>query len=201
MKRISTWLLVFIFIAGVARAQDAATQQQIDRLNGVIQELQETVAKQGKEIDDLTKQINDLTDKVSTPAANNSASADDLKALAAKVQEIDQKRQDDRELILKEIEKLGKVSGGGGTTSSGHHPVSSTKVNPTDGTPDATPTGPQKGYDYIVKDGDYLSTIAKAFRDKGVKVTTAQILAANPGLDANKLYVGKKVFIPDPNAK
>lgn len=184
----------------MARAQDAAAQQQIDRLNGVIQELQETVAKQGKEIDDLTKQINDLTEKMSVPAANNSASADDLKALAAKVQEIDQKRQDDRELILKEIEKLGKISGGGGTTS-GHHPASTTKINAPDTTPDTTPTGPQKGYDYIVKDGDYLSTIAKAFRDKGVKVTTAQILAANPGLDANKLYVGKKIFIPDPNAK
>jgi len=34
-----------------------------------------------------------------------------------------------------------------------------------------------------------------------VKVTTAQLLKANPGLDATKLYVGKKVFIPDPNAK
>jgi LysM repeat protein len=201
MKRISTWLLVFIFIAGMARAQDAAAQQQIDRLNGVIQELQETLAKQGKEIDDLTKQINDLTEKVSTPAANNSASADDLKTLAAKVQEIDQKRQDDRELILKEIEKLGKISSGGGMSSSGRH-SSTTKINPPDGTGDATPpTGPQKGYDYIVKDGDYLSTIAKAFRDKGVKVTTAQILAANPGLDPTKLYVGKKVFIPDPHAK
>jgi phage tail protein X len=28
-----------------------------------------------------------------------------------------------------------------------------------------------------------------------------EILAANPGLDANKLYVGKKIFIPDPSAK
>jgi LysM repeat protein len=32
-------------------------------------------------------------------------------------------------------------------------------------------------------------------------VTKAQIIAANPGLDPNKLYVGKKIFIPDPNAK
>jgi phage tail protein X len=32
-------------------------------------------------------------------------------------------------------------------------------------------------------------------------VTTAQILAANPGLNPNSLIVGKKIFIPDPSAK
>ncbi len=40
---------------------------------------------------------------------SDSASRDDLKALAAQVQEIDKKRQDDRDLILKELENLGKV--------------------------------------------------------------------------------------------
>ena len=46
-----------------------------------------------------------------------------------------------------------------------------------------------------------LEAMWKAYRDKGVKVTTAQVLKANPTLDANKLYVGKKIFIPDPAAK
>ena len=49
--------------------------------------------------------------------------------------------------------------------------------------------------------GDSLGAIAKAYRDQGVKVTTKDILNANPGLDPTKLYVGKKIFIPDPDAK
>jgi len=199
MKRILSGLLVFTllltFSAGSARAQDAATQQQIDRLNGQIQDLQDTIARQGKEIDALTKQISDLSDKVSTPQANDYASAEDLKKLAAQLQEIDQKRQDDRDLILKNLNKI-SASAVGGTTTSRHTPVSSTPE-----TTDSGPAVPQKGYDYIVKSGDLLSTIAKAYRDQGVKVTTTQILKANPGLDATKLYVGKKIFIPDPNAK
>jgi LysM repeat protein len=197
MKRISLWLLVLTFSICAVRAQDAATQQQIDKLNGQMQDLQEALARQGKQIDDLTKQISDLSDKINTPAANNSASADDLKALAAQVQEIDKKRQDDRDLILKQIEALGKISGG---TAPGHKSSSPPKTTP-DETDTSGPAVPQKGYDYIVKDGDYLSTIAKAYRDKGVKVTTSEILKANPGLDPTKLYVGKKIFIPDANAK
>ena len=58
-----------------------------------------------------------------------------------------------------------------------------------------------EGTDYVVKDGDTLGGIAKKYKSQGVKVTTTQILKANPGLNPNALYVGKKIFIPDPNAK
>jgi LysM repeat protein len=34
-----------------------------------------------------------------------------------------------------------------------------------------------------------------------VKVTTAQIIAANPKMNPNVLIPGKKIFIPDPAAK
>jgi LysM repeat protein len=120
-----------------------------------------------------------------------------LKALAEKVQEIDKKRQSDKELIIGQIEKLGKIPG----DSPKHSHATTPSVTPvTGGGEAATPSGPQKGYYYAVQQGDSLSAIAKAYRDKGVKVTTSQILAANPGLDANKLYTGKKIFIPDANA-
>jgi LysM repeat protein len=111
------------------------------------------------------------------------------------VQEIDKKRQADRDLIIKQFEQLGKVATGA--------PVKpKIKTTPTpDDTAAPAPATPQKGYEYTVKAGDTLSLIAKAYREQGVKVTTAQILKANPGLDATKLYVGKKIFIPDPNAK
>jgi len=194
MRKISLWLFILAFTVCAARAQDAATQQQIDQLNGKLQDLLDAQAAQDKRIGTLEKSISDLQDKLSQPAAADSASADDLKKLAAQVQEIDKKRQDDNDLILKQIANFGK--GGGGSPAS-HRSSPAVSTN----TPDATATGPQKGYDYTIAANDTVSGIAKAYRAQGVKVTTAQILGANPGLNPNSLVVGKKIFIPDPNAK
>ncbi len=197
MRKISLWLFIFVLTASLARAQDAATQLQIDKLTGQIQDLLDAQAAQGKRIDALEKEISDLSDKLNQPAASDSASADDLKKLAEQVQEIDKKRQSDNELILKEIEKLGKVSGG--TTSHKLQPVTPSPTPTTSpGDSTATSSGPQKGYDYTIRAGDTLSAIAKACRAQGVKVTSDQIQAANPGLDPKSLVVGKKIFIPQP---
>jgi len=198
MKKISILLLLVALSATTVFGQDSATQQQIDQLRGKIQDLTEAQDAQKKAIDELAKKINELSDKVNTPPVSTGASTDDLKALAEKVQEIDKKRQADRELIIKQIEALGKATGGSSTHV--RTPPNTTTTSTTSGGDTATPAGPQKGYYYTVEQGDMLSAIAKAYRDKGVKVTTTQILKANPGLDANKLIAGKKIFIPDPNA-
>jgi phage tail protein X len=197
MRKISLWIFIFVFTASLARAQDEATAQQLEKLTGQIQDLLDAQAAQGKRLDALEKQIADLGDKLNQPAANNSASADDLKKLAAQVQEIDKKRQDDNTLILSQLEKLAKA---GGVPVTPHKP--SPIVPPVPTTP-TTPTAgaKQNGYEYTIATGDMVATIAKAYRAQGVKVTTDQILAANPGLNPNKMIVGKKIFIPDPAAK
>ena len=122
-----------------------------------------------------------------------------MKKLAEQVQEIDKKRQEDNDRVLKELERLEKSLG---ASSSSHR-------SPPDITPDTTPTpikshpttspsGPQNGYDYTIQRGDTLLAIAKAYRAQGIKVTTDQILKANPGLDAKNMKVGQKIFIPAP---
>jgi LysM repeat protein len=195
MRKIWLWLFIFVFTASLARAQDDATQQQIDKLSGQIQDLLDAQAAQGKRIDALEKQISDLGDKLNQPAANDSASADDLKKLAAQVQEIDKKRQDDNDLILKELEKLGK---GGSISTASHKPAPNVSTTASAGTPTPSASGPQKGYDYTIAAGDTISAIAKAYRAQGIKITSDQILKANPGLNPNSLVVGKKIFIPAP---
>ena len=185
--------MIFTLTVGAARGQDSGTQQQIDKLSGQIQDLLAAQEQQGKRLDALAKQISDLSDKVNTPAVSDSASRDDLKTLASQVQEIDKKRQADRDLILKELENLSKVGAG-----------SSRKSSPPPATTDDTktaPATPQKGYEHKVEAGETISAIAKAYHDQGVKVTTSDILKANPKVDPAKLYVGQKIFIPDPNAK
>jgi LysM repeat protein len=186
MRKISLWLFIFAFTAWVAHGQDAATQQQIDKLNGQIQDLLDAQTTQNKRIEALEKEIAGLGDRVNQ---------NDFKKLTAQVQEIDRKRQEDNARVLKELERLGKTLGA---------PQPIRKTTPT--VPTTTPAGnpgsaagsPQKGYDYNVRSGDTLSAIAKAYRDQGIKVTTDQILKANPGLNPGDMKIGQKIFIPAP---
>ena len=192
---------MLVFTASLARAQETATQQQLDKLSGQIQEMLEAQAQQGRRIDALEKEINELRDKVNTPVVNDSASREDLKRLAGQMQEIDQKRQNDRDLILTEIEKLGKAAAIAPVPTT-HKPKANPETTASGGDNSTTPPSPpENGHYYTIKDGDRLSDIVKAYRAQGVKVTTSQILKANPGLDPNKIISGRKIFIPDPAAK
>ncbi|MGD0252196.1 MAG: LysM peptidoglycan-binding domain-containing protein [Verrucomicrobiota bacterium] len=193
MKKISFWLFILAFTTMAARAQDAETTERLNKVEGYVQDLLAAQAAQDKRIEALEKEVSDLRDKLNQPAANDSASQDDLKKLAGQVQELAKKQQADNDLILKEIEKLGKV--GGGSTVSHRPPPEVATTTSTDNPP---PGGPQKGYYYTIQDKDTLSAIAKAYRVQNIKVTVDQILKANPGLDAKNLIVGKKLFIPAP---
>jgi LysM repeat protein len=192
MKRILVWFLILGVSVVAAQAQDTATQQQIDKLNGQVQDLLDAQATQAKRIVALEKEIGDLHDKLNGPGAGQ----DDLKKLADQIQEIDKKRQEDNARILKELERLGK--------SLGAPPQPGRKTTPN--APTTTPAGnpspaagsSQKGYDYNIRSGDTLSAIAKAYRDQGIKVTADQILKANPGLNSSGMKIGQKIFIPAP---
>ena len=195
MKKIPFWLFILALTAIAARAQDAEMTERLSKVEGYVQDLLAAQAAQDKRIEALEKEIADLRDKLNQPGANNYAGTDDLQKLAGQVQELAKKQQSDNDLILREIEKLGKISGG--STASRKSPPS---VSTTTSTGNLTPGAnvPQKGYDYTIHSGDTLSAIAKAYSDQGHKVTVKQILDANPGLDPKSLIVGKKIFIPAP---
>ncbi len=193
MKKILLWLFILAFTTVAARAQDAEMTERLSRVEGYVQDLQAAQLAQDKRLEALEKEVADLRNKMNQPGVNNYAGADDLQKLAGQVQELAKKQQADNDLILKEIEKLGKISGG---STVGHRPPPS--VETTTATENPTPAGPQKGYYYTIQDKDTLSAIAKAYRAQNIKVTVDQILKANPGLDAKNLIVGKKIFIPAP---
>jgi LysM repeat protein len=188
MKRILVWIFILSLSLAAARAQDAATQQQIDQINGRLQDLQDAQALLAKRITALEKEISELHDKSNGSGAN----PDDLQKLADQVQELAKKQQADNDLILKEIGKLGKVGG----SPSGHRSTPNVTTNAATGGPSIG--GKENGYEYKVAEHDTLSIIAKAYRDQGIKVTAEQILKANPGLNPNGLKVGQKIFIPAP---
>jgi len=193
MKKILAWFLISSLAIAAARAQDSATQQQIDKLSGQIQDVLAAQAAQEKRITALERQINNLGSQLNQPGASGFASQDDLKKLAEQVQEIDKKRQEDNERVLKELEHLEKSLG---ASPPGRRSPPETSPEPLKS--HSTAGGGQNGYDYSIRSGDTLLAIAKAYRDQGIKVTVDQILKANPGLDPKNMKVGQKIFIPAP---
>ena len=187
MKKIFYFLMVVGLAAPLAvRAQDAATEERLTKLAGEIEELQKADVQRRKDLADLSRQIEELRQgqgRVNT----NYAAQEDLNRLADKLKEIDEKRVADNEKILKEIEKLGKVSA---TPEKKSKPVA--VDNP------ASSGVKDKGYEYVIQANDTLSAIVAEYRAKNIKVTVDSILKANPGLDEKKLKPGKKIFIPAP---
>lgn len=203
MKRILLCFFITALAVSASQAQGSATQQQLEELSGRLQTLIEGQAAYEKRIESLAREVSELREKLNVPPpANDGASREDLRRLAKTVQELAEKQQADKELILDNIKQLGRamsVEPTTGGSKGGKKPIKKTELPKIDDP--APPSGPLVGHEYKVQSGDSLGLIVKAFRDKGVKVTTAQVLKANPGLDADKLYVGKVIFIPDPAAK
>lgn len=192
MKRLSILLCAALLAAPtISPAQDAATEERLNTLSAEIDVLKEAKDQLNKKIDGLESEIRDLQSQVSKPTGNY-ASSDDLKALADAIKEVDRKRQEDNDRVLKELQNLGHSLQ---NSASPHRSPGTTHADPTGET---VGTGPQDGYYYPVQEGDTLALIVKAYREKGIKVTVQQVLDANPGLKATSLKVGQKVFIPKP---
>jgi len=198
MKKISLSLLALALTLTLAGAQETATQQQLDELRGHYQDAQEALQRQAQQITALEKQISELREKVSTPApVTDSASNADLKKLAEQVQEIERKRSEDHDYVVKQLDNLSKIAAQPVTP-----PPRRNATPPKTATDDpGSASVPTKGYEYEVKSGDNLGLIVKAYRAQGVKVTKDQIIKANPKINPDVLIPGKKIFIPDPSAK
>ncbi len=200
MKRIIIFLTIFAATTALPiRAQDvAALDERVKQLRGHVDDLLEDKANQKKQIEALAKEIQGLREHQQNQPTTTYASQEDLRKLAEKFQELDAKRKADRELILKEIEKLGKASAGGASSKPPKSPKNQHNPNP----PDNPSSGklPQNAIEHTIAADDTLSTIAAAYsKEKGVKVTTEQIRKANPGIkDEHKLKVGQTVLVPLP---
>lgn len=154
-------------------AANQALEQRISALEDVIKQLREAQAR----------------------AASNSSVQDDLKRLAEKIEEVDRKRAEDKQAIAEEIKQstasLEKTLAVAPAAQSRSAPA---KVQADSG---------DKCYVYTVQSGDFLSAIVKAyntdFKSKGMKtISLKQVMEANPGMDWNRLQVGKKINIPKP---
>lgn len=194
MKTVLVLFLNLCFLVAVARAQEDPVQQQIDQINGQIQDIEAAQAAQEKRIEALEGEVNNLASQLNQNNTQQFASQSDLQQLAGQVQEIDRKRQDDNQRILNQLTQLEQSLNTPGPTY--RPPVATATVAGNNPNPNAS--GTQTGYNYNIQSGDTISAIARAYRHQGVKVSVEQILGANPGLNPNDLQVGRKIFIPAP---
>ena len=193
MKRVSFLLVVLALCTPPAlRAQDAATEERLNKLSARIDDMEASRDALKKRVDELAKELDSVREQSAKPNTSY-ARPEDLNLLGEKIKEVDRKRMDDAEKIHTELLKLREVLKAP-LTPPKKAPVSVHKDTAV--TPDSTT--PDKGFEYVIKSGDTLDAVAQAYREQNVKVTVAQILKANPGLKAEKLYVGKKIFIPAP---
>jgi LysM repeat protein len=194
MKRIS-FLLVALAVSSPAalRAQDAATEERLNKLSGRIEDLAAAQEVLKKQIADLAKDIESLREQSAKPSTSY-ARPEDLNRLAKSVEEVDRKRMDDAEKTHAELLKLRKLL---------EAPLKPSKKTSTPAPPKEAPvtTGSpssEKNFEYVIKSGDTLDAIVQAYKEKNIKVTVAQIINNNPGLKPERLKVGQKIYIPAP---
>jgi TolA-binding protein len=199
------FFLIALLFTFRAPAEDAATEERLNQLNGKIEDLIAGQEAQRKRISELLKEIESVRDSQSKP--NNSASQEDLKKLAEAVKEVDRKRLEDYDKIRADILKLRDVLTSSPGPSRRPTPQKEPKETrdakpPKDSEltsdPGKNPGRPEKGYEYLVKDKDTLSSIIQAYRAEHINVTLDQVLKANPGLKPEKMHIGQKIFIPAP---
>jgi LysM repeat protein len=174
----------------VVRAQDAATQEQLAKLSGRIDDLIAGQQTLRKEIDGLRRELASVRELASKPQGDW-ATPEDLRRVAKGIEEVDRKRIADSELVQKQLEKIRQA------LDKPLPPPKRTVSAPSkDTTAAEKPDRPQQGLEHVVKPGETLSSIVAACREQKIKVTQKQILEANPGLKPDLIIPGKKIFIP-----
>jgi LysM repeat protein len=189
MKRISLLLLTCALCAApMANGQDPATEERLNKLHGLIEDLIAGQKAQQKQLADLAREISAVREQAAAAKPTTPyASQEDLRHLGEAVKEIDRKRLDDNDKIRNQLEKLAK---------SFNTPLPAAKPSTNDKPIADKPVTPEKGIEYTVQEGDTLSAIAQACKEKKIKVTVDQIVKANPGLKPEKMRPGQKLFIP-----
>jgi len=182
--------------SALADRQDA--EERYKRMSADVEALQAANASLQKKINALEDRLSKMSEDL-TKANSNSSVHDDLKVLRDKIQDVDKKRESDKQVISEEIkksiadiEKMFLKAGSARPTPVKEKPVAV-----------EAPTTSDNGFTHKIEDGETLLAILQAYNKKfksdGLKpIKLKQIEDANPGVDWNRLKIGQKIVIPAP---
>ncbi|MST00551.1 MAG: LysM peptidoglycan-binding domain-containing protein [Pedosphaera sp.] len=177
------------------------TEEKLEKIAATLEDLitaQTLFQKRLGEVAVELKTLREETDQSVQRAGTNYATRAAIKDLVDKLAELDKKRLADRELILNEMAKMAKTLTSGGTFTRPKLPADTNTTH-------IPPPVPVKGFEHAIEQGESLLAIIGAynaeFKKQGKKsVTYSQVMAANPGLRPERLVVGQKILIPEPDA-
>ncbi len=218
MKRAFAGLLISsLLAAGVGRAADvvalAAQEEMVanyKNLRATVEEIQAAQNSQQKQVSGLHTDLGRLRDDV---ARNNNSAVlkEQIATLSEQIQRVDKSRIADNQRIQEALERLNRSIQELAKLPPPTKPV--VVIEPANnGGPSTKPSGngggtrtsppitniPDEGYEYVIQRGDALSLIVSRYRAEKIMVTSQLIKDANPGVNWDRLQVGKKIFIPKP---
>ena len=169
-------------LAQGATLEARALRENNQRLQSQLNDLLEAFNALKTELNKVQSEVRQLRAKLG--ARNpNLVTRSDLEELAKSVREIDRKRVQDKDLILKEMKGLLR-----------------SKLT----LPKPKATNSQKGFDHTVQSGETISAIISAYnaelKRQGAtkRITLKSVLTANPNLNPRTMRIGQSLFIPDP---
>ncbi len=183
--------------AAAADRQDA--EERYKRMSADVEALQAANASLQHKINALEERLSKISED-QAKANSNSSVHDDMKLLRDKIQEVDKKRESDKQMISDEIKKSIADIEKAVLKAGSSRPAPVIKDKPTT-TADAPAT--TDGFPHTVQDGETLSAIVQAFNRKfqseGMKkISMKKVQDANPSVNWNRLQVGQKIVIPAP---
>ena len=214
-----TALVALLALPAATRAQnlvgDAVRQELEDRLKRIEHDLEavkEANESLRKKLFALDSTVNEVSRAAAERANSNNnllkltASKSELEQLEKALKESEQHREADKKWFVEQLKELGKAMGA--TTAA--PPPSTTKKgrekseSANSKTAPLPPGVPDSGVYHLVEKNQTALEILKAYNDdqkaKGRpgKITLKQLVAANSGVNMDRLRAGQKLFIPIP---
>lgn len=183
-------------------------QEEFRRLQGEVANLQDQNQAQRKRITELTRAVEKLQQDLRDASERNTikmgdfVTREDLKKIMDRIAEVDEKRENDRKVILEEFEKLGQklVQAPSSRNGNDRREQPPEREDP--------PARPWVGnvLPHKVKEGQTLSHIREDFNEFLRKegrptVSFDDIKRANPRLNLDRIYVGQEILLPVPDKR
>jgi hypothetical protein len=216
MKFAAAKIVLFALLCSAlpGRAQGIQVDmEEFRRLQGEVADLRDAKSADQRRISELSRKVEQLqsalrsAEERTTMKLGDTITREDLKKVLDRVTEVDEKRENDRKVILEEFDKLAKTlskpSIADNSRTRRQNSREPEKEKETEKEPEAF-----EGtvYPHKVEPNQTVSQIIEwwntSLKKEGLPaVTYSQVKKANPKLDFNRIRVGQEILLPVPEKK
>lgn len=180
--------------------------EDVRRLNGTVEALSEGQESLRRQVRDLKEQLDKVRSenaqlRQELTSSRDMVTREQLNQVVEQLREVDRRRSMDAEYVKAQLAEIArdvdKSIAAAAKEAPRPRPSSRNSDTGTSSTPDAPL--PEFMYEHSVKSGETVGAIIAAYnQEKGLKVTLAHVMAANPTLkDPKRLRAGQKLNIPE----